>query len=147
VVAPVRSSCPSAQRTSDESFELTYQQGIGKSTAFAFANHGIRAISLVDLNTSLLEQTRDELRKVFPEIKVEILQANVADEQSVESAIQKTVERFGSIEIGINCAGISGNPTPTADMSLAEWQKVIDVNQTGVWLCQRALIQQMLKQK
>ncbi|KAJ5234142.1 uncharacterized protein N7469_003310 [Penicillium citrinum] len=121
--------------------------GIGKSTAFAFANHGIRAIFLVDLNTSLLEQTRDELRKEFPEIEVEILHANVADEQSVESAIQKTVERFGSIEIGINCAGISGNPTPTADMSLAEWQKVIDVNQTGVWLCQRALIQQMLKQE
>lgn len=144
MVAPVYSS---TRRTIYESRELTCPTGIGKSTAIAFANNGIRAISLVDLNISLLEETRDELRNQFPGIEVEILQANVADEKSVETAIQQTIARFGSIEIGINCAGISGNPTPTADMSLAEWQKVIDVNQTGVWLCQRALIRQMLKQE
>lgn len=104
-------------------------------------------MSLVDLNVSLLEQTRDELRAQFPNLEVEIFEVNVANEESVETAVQKTVALFGRIDIGINCAGISGNPTPTADMSLAEWQKVIDVNQTGVWLCQRALIRQMLKQE
>jgi NAD(P)-dependent dehydrogenase (short-subunit alcohol dehydrogenase family) len=57
------------------------------------------------------------------------------------------VERFGSIDIGVNCAGISGNPTSTHEMSLAEWNKVIAINQTGVWLCQRALIRQMLTQE
>lgn len=99
------------------------------------------------MNVPLLEQTRDELCAQFPSLEVEILEVNVANESSVESAVQKTVERFGRVDIGINCAGISGNPTPTAEMSLAEWQKVIDVNQTGVWLCQRALIRQMLKQE
>ncbi|KAJ5988114.1 hypothetical protein N7481_003324 [Penicillium waksmanii] len=120
--------------------------GIGRSTAIALAQNGISAVTLVDVNVPLLEQTRDALRVQFPTLEVEILEVNVANEESVESAVQKTAERFGRVDIGINCAGISGIPTPTAEMSLVEWQKVIDVNQTGVWLCQRALIRQMLKQ-
>ncbi|CAI7614363.1 unnamed protein product [Penicillium pancosmium] len=120
--------------------------GIGKSTSIALAQNGISAVALVDMNVPLLEKTRDELRAQFPSLAVEIMEVNVANEESVESAVQKTAERFGRVDIGINCAGISGIPTPTAEMSLAEWQKVIDVNQTGVWLCQRALIRQMLKQ-
>ncbi|KAJ5668658.1 hypothetical protein N7462_009728 [Penicillium macrosclerotiorum] len=121
--------------------------GIGKDTAIAFAKNGIRAIVLVDVNLPLLESTRDELSSLFPAVQLEILKANVADEASVEDAVRQTAEKFGSIEIGVNCAGISGNPAPTDQMTLAEWQKVIDVNQTGVWLCQRALIRQMLKQE
>ena len=109
--------------------------GIGKATAVSFAQNGIQSIALVDLNLPLLEKTRDELLAQFPAIKVEALQANVADEASVENAVRETIERFGGIDIGVNCAGISGTPTATDKMALAEWQKVIDVNQTGVWLC------------
>lgn len=121
--------------------------GIGKATAISFAQNGIQSITLIDLNLSHLKKSRDELRAQFPTVIVDIIQANVADEASVDDAVRKTVERFGGIDIGINCAGISGIPTPTDQMTLAEWQKVIDVNQTGVWLCQRALIRQMLKQE
>lgn len=121
--------------------------GIGKATALAFAQNGIQSMALVDLNLALLEKTRDELLAQFPKINIETIQANVADEASVENAVRQTIERFDGIEIGINCAGISGTPTPTDKMTLAEWQKVIDVNQTGVWLCQRALIRQMLQQE
>lgn len=104
-------------------------------------------MALLDLNLSLLEATRDEIRAQSPLVTVEIFEVNVADEASIEAVITKVVDQFGSIDIGINCAGISGLKTPTHLMSLAEWQKVIDVNQTGVWLCQRALIRQMLKQE
>jgi NAD(P)-dependent dehydrogenase (short-subunit alcohol dehydrogenase family) len=101
---------------------------------------------LVDLNLSLLESTRQELQNEYPGVNVELYQVNVADEASVNNAVQKTVQRFGSIDIGINSAGISGNPTSTHEMSLEEWNKVIAINQTGLWLCQRALIRQMLTQ-
>ncbi|KAJ5142367.1 uncharacterized protein N7443_007085 [Penicillium atrosanguineum] len=121
--------------------------GIGKATALAFAKSGISALALADLNISALESTRHEIETLFPDVQVETLQVNVADEVGVDSAVRKSVERFGSIEIGINCAGISGSPTPTDKMSLAEWQKVIDINQTGLWLSQRALIRQMLTQE
>ncbi|KAJ5083895.1 hypothetical protein NUU61_008474 [Penicillium alfredii] len=121
--------------------------GIGRSTALAFAKGGIQGLALVDVNLQLLEHTRDEIRSQYPLIDVEILDANVADEASVDAAVRKTVERFGHIEIGVNCAGISGTPTPTHEMPLQEWQKVIGINQTGVWLCQRALVRQMLTQE
>lgn len=121
--------------------------GIGKSTALTLAQNGIGALALLDLNLPLLEATRDEIRSRFPHAEVEILRVDVADEASVQAAVHAVVQRFGRIDIGINCAGISGSPTPTHEMSLAEWQKVVDVNQTGVWLCQRALIRQMLQQE
>ncbi|KAJ5720689.1 uncharacterized protein N7483_008623 [Penicillium malachiteum] len=121
--------------------------GIGKATAITLAENGISALALVDLNLIVLEATRDEIKARYPHVQGKIFKTNVAEEESVEDAVCKTVELFGSIDIGINCAGISGTPTPTHLMSLLEWQKVIDVNQTGVWLCQRALIRQMLKQE
>ncbi|KAJ5742424.1 uncharacterized protein N7511_011443 [Penicillium nucicola] len=120
--------------------------GIGKATALAFAKNGVNALALVDLNLSLLENTRQELQDAYPGVHVEIFDVNVANEASVDSAVHKTVERFGGIDIGVNCAGISGNPTPTDQMTLEEWNKVIAINQTGLWLCQRALIRQMLTQ-
>ncbi|KAJ5327697.1 hypothetical protein N7452_008087 [Penicillium brevicompactum] len=121
--------------------------GIGKSTAFTLARNGIKGLALLDLNVSLLEDVRSEIQSQYPTVDVEIFQVNVADESSVNTAVQKTVERYGRIDIGVNCAGISGTPTSTHQMSLEEWRKVIDINQTGVWLCQRALIRQMLSQE
>jgi NAD(P)-dependent dehydrogenase (short-subunit alcohol dehydrogenase family) len=130
-----------------ETSVLTSPLGIGKSTAFALARNGISGLALLDLNLSLLETAQAELQIQHPNVGVEILQVDVADEASVDAAVQQTVERFGRIDIGVNCAGISGNPTSTHQMTLAEWKKVIDINQTGVWLCQRALIRQMLTQE
>ena len=104
-------------------------------------------MALGDLNLSLLENVQTEIRSQHPNVDVEIFKVDVADEASVDTAIQKTVERFRHIDIGVNCAGISGNPTSTHQMSLMEWKNVIDINQTGVWLCQRALIRQMLTQE
>lgn len=101
----------------------------------------------MDINTDMLEGTRDELNKRYPQVEVLIMPINVTDEASVETAVNRTVEHFGSINIAVNCAGIGGTPSKTSDMSLQDWQKVIDVNQTGVWLCQRAEIRQMLKQE
>ncbi len=71
---------------------------------------------------------------------------DTSKEDSVQSAIDQTVKKFGRLDIAINNAGIGGNPAHTADQTLSEWQKVLDVNVNGVWLCQRAQIRQMLKQ-
>lgn len=69
------------------------------------------------------------------------------DEASVEAAVEKTVARFGGIEIAVHAAGIGGETPGTDHASLENWQKVIDINQTGVWLCQRAVVRQMQKQE
>ena len=121
--------------------------GIGRGTAYKLAENGITNIALSDINSSAVESTRNELQALYPSVDVLVLETNVVDEASVAAAVQKTAEKYGRIDIGINSAGISGTPCPTDKLALAEWQRVIDVNQTGLWLCQRALIQQMLKQE
>lgn len=95
----------------------------------------------------MLETTKEHLKSQHPQVDVMALIVDVTDEESVDKAVGQIVERFGKINIAINCAGIGGNPNPTANMPLKDWQKVIDVNQTGLWICQRAMIRQMLKQE
>lgn len=65
----------------------------------------------------------------------------------MDEAVRRTVERFGRIDISVHCAGIVGQPTATHELTAAEWQRVIDINQTGVLLCQKAVIRQMLTQE
>jgi NADP-dependent 3-hydroxy acid dehydrogenase YdfG len=102
----------------------------------------------LDVNLAQLESVKDELHGAFPHVGIEILQADVTNETSVDEAIQKTVARYGHIHIAVHSAGISGVPgTQTHELDLSQWQKVIDINQTGVWLSQRAVIQQMLTQE
>ncbi|KAE8149901.1 hypothetical protein BDV25DRAFT_140350 [Aspergillus avenaceus] len=121
--------------------------GIGKGTALAFARNGINALSLLDVNLSELESTRDELKVQFPDVEVVIMQVDVTNEMIVDDAIGKTVAQFGRIDIAVHAAGISGIPMSTHEMSVSNYQKVIDINQTGVWLCQKAVIRQMLTQE
>ncbi|KAG2417647.1 hypothetical protein HFD88_008866 [Aspergillus terreus] len=121
--------------------------GIGKGTAFVLAKNGVSALALLDVQVAQLEATRAELLEQFPSVAVEILEADVTKEAAVDEAVQRVAEKFGRIDIAVHAAGISGTPTFTHEHGLAEWQKVIDINQTGVWLCQRAVIRQMMKQE
>jgi NAD(P)-dependent dehydrogenase (short-subunit alcohol dehydrogenase family) len=61
-------------------------------------------------------------------------------------AVEATVERYGHLDFACNNAGIGGASAPTAEYSDRDWQKVIDVNLTGVWLCMKYEIQAMVKQ-
>lgn len=88
-----------------------------------------------------------ELKKRHPDVEVKRIEMDVSNEQSVEEGIRETVETFGSIEIAVNNAGIAGPTIPTPEVATSDWSKVLNVNLTGVWMCQRAQIQQMLKQE
>ncbi|KAB8233861.1 SDR family NAD(P)-dependent oxidoreductase [Aspergillus alliaceus] len=121
--------------------------GIGKTTALNFARHGITSLALLDINLAQLENTRNELHIAFPHVEVEALHVDVTDEASVDGAIEMAVSRFGRIDIAVHSAGISGTPTKTHELHLSEWQKVIDINQTGLWLSQRGVVRQMLTQE
>ena len=126
---------------------LTKLPGIGRGAAHKLAENGIKNLVLADINESTLDSARTELLALHPALDILTLQTNVVDETSVAAAVQKSAEKYGRVDITINSAGISGTPCPTDQLALAEWQKVIDVNQTGLFLCQRAAIQQMLTQE
>lgn len=149
-----RRHCPNHRRRIRYLLELLLIQdkeitnlGIGRGTARILIQNGINNLSLLDINISALESVRDDLLSQHSTANITIQQTDVASETSVATAINKTVKRYGRIDIAINSAGISGNPCPTHEMSLSEWQRVIDVNQTGVWMCQKELIRQMLGQE
>jgi len=121
--------------------------GIGKATAIAFANHGARAIAIGDVNTSATKEAASEIKKLFPNVEVLPLELDVTKEQSIDEAVAEAAKKLGRIDYAVNNAGIGGSLEFSADHTLAEWQKVMNVNLNGVWMSSRAQIRQMLKQE
>jgi NAD(P)-dependent dehydrogenase (short-subunit alcohol dehydrogenase family) len=121
--------------------------GIGQYTAYGLAAHGIKRLAVADINPKALQTTVNELKKRYPDVDVKAIEMDVSSEKSVEDGIRETVGTFGRIDIAINNAGIGGPTIPTPEVAAKDWSKVLNVNLTGVWMCQRAQIQQMLKQE
>ena len=125
-------------------------RGIGKAIATAFAERGAR-IALVDVTPSDLESARTELAARGADVRV--YAANVAKEDQVIAALDQVVADFGRLDVMVNNAGIikDGLLVKVKDgavvgkMGLDQWQSVIDVNLTGVFLCGREAAERMIK--
>jgi len=121
--------------------------GIGRYTALALAKYGVKQLALADINLEAMRTTADEIKKKHSDLEIKVLKLDVSKETSIEQAIDETVAQFGRIDFAVNNAGIAGANKPTVEVEMGDWQKLLDVNLTGVWLCQRAEIRQMLKQE
>ena len=125
-------------------------RGIGKSIATAFAARGAR-IALLDLNTSDLESTRAELEASGARVTTGVV--NVASEEQVVQALDAVVGSYGRLDVLVNNAGITKDAllvkvkdgAVVSKMSLAQWQAVIDVDLTGVFLCGREAAERMIR--
>ncbi|KKK23531.1 hypothetical protein ARAM_003924 [Aspergillus rambellii] len=112
-----------------------------------YAQNGIKGLALADISTSSLDNIQSQLKSQYPDIRVETFPLDVAKEEEIATAIQSAAEKFGRIDISIHGAGIAGMMAQTHELPLSEWQKVIDVNQTGVMLCDKWMVRQMLTQE
>lgn len=118
--------------------------GIGKATAIAFARAGY-AVSLADLDAAAGHRVLEEVKAAgSPAIFV---RCDVSDPVDVLDVIEQTVGRFGRLDAAFNNAGIEGETASTGDCSHENWDRVLAINLTGVWLCMRNEIRQMLKQE
>jgi len=125
-------------------------RGIGKAIASAFAERGAR-IALLDLVPADLEAARGELAARGVEVRA--YPANVAKEVEVSAALERVVADFGGLDVMINNAGIIKDAmlvkvrdgAVVGKMSLEQWQAVIDVNLTGVFLCGREAAEHMIR--
>ncbi len=123
-------------------------RGLGASMARQLAQDGAR-IALIDLQSDLLFETM----KSLPGSGHHAVVASVADEQQVQAAFAEIESNLGPIDVLINNAGITrdGLLVRVKDgevqdrMSLEQWQQVIDVNLTGVFLCGREAAEQMIR--
>ena len=124
-------------------------QGLGRAMAEYLAERRVR-LALVDLNQEKLDETAAACRAQGVQARTYL--CNVASEEQVTQTIAQIAEDFGSINGLINNAGIlrDGLTIKVKDgemskMSLAQWQSVIDVNLTGVFLCTREVAAKMIE--
>ena len=117
-------------------------QGIGRATAKRLLSSGA-SVALWDQDAGLVEQTAEELTK---EGRVEAVAMDVTAPDSVSEALERSREAFGGIDILVNNAGISGPNAKTWDYDVADWQRVLDIDLTGVFLCCRAVVPGMIEQ-
>lgn len=122
--------------------------GIGRACALAFADEGVTRLVLADVNITGLEETSNLLKKMNPEVQTVVIKTDTSSEQEVQNMVDAGVKKFGSIHYAVNCAGVTSVPrAKTADLSVESWDRVQNINLRGVWLCQRAVIRQMLRQE
>ncbi|MBI1779588.1 MAG: glucose 1-dehydrogenase [Proteobacteria bacterium] len=120
--------------------------GIGRAIARAYASEGA-AIVIVDIATKPREGGEPTHELLAREgFQVRFIEADIAEEAASEAAVAATVREFGRLDVLVNDAAISGDKTLT-ETSLAEWNRVMAVNVTGVFLMCRAAIKQMLTQE
>jgi 3-oxoacyl-[acyl-carrier protein] reductase len=126
-------------------------RGIGKAVAGAFLVRGAR-VALLDSNAADLEATRAEFAADARAV-VSVHTANVAREDEVVRAFDEVVEQHGRLDVLVNNAGIIRDAllvkvkdgAVVGKMSLAQWQAVVDVNLTGVFLCGREGAERMIR--
>ncbi|WNF38655.1 3-oxoacyl-ACP reductase FabG [Bacillaceae bacterium IKA-2] len=116
--------------------------GIGRETVLTFVREGAKVV-IADFDVEAGEQVLNEVKRlggtaIFQEV-------NVADKDSVARLVEKTVDTFGSVTILVNNAGITADAM-THKMTSEAWQKVIDINLTGVFYCTQAVIGKMVEQ-
>ncbi len=117
--------------------------GIGRDTAILFSKSGAKVV-VAGRREIEGQETIDLIRAAGGEGL--FVKTDVSKAKEVQALVEKTVEKFGRLDVAFNNAGIEGNWIPIAEQSEEDWDRTIDINLKGVWLCLKYEIQQMLKQ-
>jgi 3-oxoacyl-[acyl-carrier protein] reductase len=118
-------------------------QGIGRAIALNLAQNGA-TVAVVDIMEDKLEGVVSEITAAGG--KAAAFKMNVADEDNVKTAVKEVVAKLGKLEILINNAGVARDQL-LMRMKRADWDLVIGINLTGVFLCTQAVLPTMLKQR
>ena len=128
-------------------------QGLGLTMAINFAKSGAN-IALIDLNEKQLQESMEQVISAGVKgIKVDYYLANVSEEEEIEKTFKQINEDFNGIDGLVNNAGIlrdgmfvkAKDGVVSKKMSLQDFQSVIDVNLTGVFLCGREAAVHMIE--
>ena len=116
--------------------------GIGRATAEALAARGASVV-IADVDDAGARTTADA---IGVDDRVALVHADVRDEASVGDMVATAVDRFGRLDCACNVAGISAAPQAFVDVDATEWQRVLAVDLTGVFLCMQHELRQMVTQ-
>jgi len=117
--------------------------GIGRGIALGMGREGASVV----INYHSHQETAEEVQKQIERSggKAVILRADVGHEAEAQQLIDTAIEHFGRLDILVNNAGIQQDAS-FLEMTLEQWQKVIDTNLTGPFLCARAAAREFVKQ-
>ena len=117
--------------------------GIGRAAALAFAREGASVV-VADIS----EQGNQETARMIEEAggRALAVKCDVSRGDDVKAALEKTVETFGRLDFAFNNAGVEQPITPAADLTEEEWDRIVDIDLRGVFLCMKYEIPLMLKQ-
>ncbi|NOX61550.1 MAG: SDR family oxidoreductase [Chloroflexi bacterium] len=117
--------------------------GIGRACAERFAQEGAR-VACLDVNDAGNEAVVESCRDLGAEAMA--WHCDVSNEAEVTRVFEEILARWGRVDILVAAAGIyTGSPLP--EVSLAQWRRLIDINLTGVFLCNRAVAPTMMAQR
>lgn len=116
--------------------------GIGRETAIAFARKGANVV-ITDINEEQLAETEKLVQK--EDVEVLSVKADISEEDDIQNMIEKTIERFGRLDFACNNAGIGGESATTSEYSTEGWDKVLNINLRGQFMCMKYEIEAMLK--
>jgi NAD(P)-dependent dehydrogenase (short-subunit alcohol dehydrogenase family) len=117
--------------------------GIGRDAAVLFAKAGAKVV-VAGRREAEGKETAELVRAAGGDGL--FVKADVSIASEVETLVKKTVEKFGRLDVAFNNAGIEGVWAPIIRESEEDWDRTIDINLKGVWLCLKYEIRQILKQ-
>lgn len=117
--------------------------GIGRATAQAFAREGA-CVVVTDISTEAGEGTVQTIKDLGGDAL--FVKTDVCKAAEVQALVDKTVEAYGQLDYAFNNAGTMGGGGTTVDFTEQNWDRTMDINVKGVWLCMKHEIPQMLRQ-
>ena len=117
--------------------------GIGRATALAFAREGA-CVVVADISEQNLRETARLIEGLSG--RALAVRCDVTRAEDVKSALERTIETFGRLDVAFNNAGSEQPITATADLTEEEWDRIVGINLRGVFLCMKYEIPLLLKQ-
>jgi NAD(P)-dependent dehydrogenase (short-subunit alcohol dehydrogenase family) len=118
--------------------------GIGRATALAFGREGARLVCS-GRNATAGAALVAELRELGAE--AEFVAADVSSEEQVRQLVERTVARFGRLDVAVNSAGTEGTPGSIVDQTVESYSATFDANVLGTFLSMKHELRVMLQQK
>jgi glucose 1-dehydrogenase len=137
---PVMPACPINKVLKGQKAIVTGgSSGIGKGVATALGHAGADVLVNYTSRAEEAEKVAEELRRCGA--RAMTFKADVSKEDQVQAMFKRAIEEYGTVDILINNAGLQKD-APIDQMTLAQWQQVLDVNLTGQFLCAREAIRE-----
>ncbi len=119
--------------------------GLGRAFAEALAEYGARIIA-ADIDINGAKETVEFIKKEYKKDGIAI-KVDVSKSEEVKGMVRETLNHFKKIDILVNNAGIAGTPLPAHELPEEDWNAVLAVNLTGVFLCAKEVLKVMVSQR